>query len=250
MVQQFLVCLIFAFASLIYSIFGFGFSMIAVPLLSMILGPKLAISLKIFLGMFLNFYLVYLTYSEMEFRKIIKLLIGSALGIPLGVKILAIINSEVIKISINVLIIVTVFISKIKKNYRKFSNKGKLEFLVGFLSGFFGSSTGIPGPPVIMFGLSKKWEKKKLRANLLGFFAIYGFFTNISYFIMGVIDVSKFIMLIIPGVIGMGFGTFVGKNIFKHIKSDTYFSSILVLIVVIACFGLIEVFLDFITVGE
>ena len=53
---------------------------------------------------------------------------------------------------------------------------------------------------------------------------------------MGVIDVSKFIMLIIPGVIGMGFGTFVGKNIFKHIKSDTYFSSILALIVVIAMF--------------
>jgi len=94
MVQQLLVCLIFLFASLIYSIFGFGFSMIAIPLLSMILGPKLAISLKIFLGMFLNFYLFYLTYSEMEFREIIKLLIGSIFGILLGVKILLIINEN------------------------------------------------------------------------------------------------------------------------------------------------------------
>jgi len=248
MATQLLVCLIFAFASLIYSIFGFGFSMIAIPLLSMILVPKLAISLKIFLGMFLNFYLVYLTYSEMELKKIIKLLIGSALGIPFGTKILVIINSEIVKISINALIIVTVIISKIKKNYLKFSNKGKLEFLVGFTSGFFGSSTGIPGPPVIIFGLSQNWEKKNLRANLLGFFAIYGLFTNISYFVMGVIDIPEFITLVIPGVIGMGFGTLVGKNIFKYIKSDTYFSSIVTLIVVIACLGLVEVFLDFITV--
>jgi len=248
MVQQLLVCLIFLFASLIYSIFGFGFSMIAIPLLSMILGPKLAISLKIFLGMFLNFYLFYLTYSEMEFREIIKLLIGSIFGILLGVKILLIINSELINIFINILIIVTVIIFKIKRNYQKFSNKGKLEFLVGFLSGFFGSSTGIPGPPIIMFGLSKKWEKKKLRANFLGFFAIYGVFTNIGYFIVGFTDLSKFVMFIVPSIIGISFGTFAGKNIFKYIKSDVYSSSILVLILVIACFGLIEVFLDFIKV--
>jgi len=163
-------------------------------------------------------------------------------------KILLIINSELINIFINILIIVTVIIFKIKRNYQKFSNKGKLEFLVGFLSGFFGSSTGIPGPPIIMFGLSKKWEKKKLRANFLGFFAIYGVFTNIGYFIVGFTDLSKFVMFIVPSIIGISFGTFAGKNIFKYIKSDVYSSSILVLILVIACFGLIEVFLDFIKV--
>lgn len=251
MVQQLLVCLIFLFTSLISSTFGFGFSMIAIPLLSMILVPKLAIPLTIFLSLFLCSWLVYLTYSEMEFKKIINLVIGSVLGIPLGVKILDIVKPEMIKISVNALIIVTVFILTIKKNhYRKFSNERGLGLLIGFLSGFLGSSTGISGPPIIIFGLSQKWEKEKFRANLIGYFTIWAVFTNINYFAMGIIDVSEFVGLITPGLIGMGLGAFAGKKIFKHIKPDNFFSNIQVLIAVIACLGLIEVFLDFITVSR
>jgi uncharacterized membrane protein YfcA len=245
MIEQVLIGIIFFLTSLIYTIFGFGYSMLAIPLLSMIISPKLAISLTIFLGLYLSSWLVYTTFKDVRFKKIINLVIGCVLGVPLGTWVLSIVEPNVIKIYVNVIIILTVFFVIFKKNTKKcFSNEGLMRLIVGFLSGFLGSSTGISGPPVIMFGLRHDRNNKEFRANLIMYFAIWAIFANVNYFLTGVVEIFSFIRLLIPGLIGSSIGVFFGKKAFLQLKLGLFSNVCWILIVIISFFGIVEVLVD------
>jgi uncharacterized protein len=249
MLEQLLIFLIIFFSSATQTTFGFGFSLIALPLLSIFMLPKIAISLKMFLGFFLSLWLACVTYSDMRVNKIIYLVIGSLFGVPLGAKILEITDPNIIKIFVNIVILITVLLlwkKKIKKeNYNKFFlNEKCLEIFFGFSSGFLSGSTGIPGPPIILYGLFQRWEKKEFRANLIGYFAICIFFTNVSYFINKILDPSGIYSLIIPGFFGLTMGIWFGKKIFKIFKSEKYFLTVLLLITIISCFSIIDILIN------
>ena len=82
---QFIIGLIFFFTSLVYSTFGFGYAMISIPLLSLVLAPKTAISLSLLMGLGISCYLVISSYKDIKPKQTLYLLIGSAIGVPFGV---------------------------------------------------------------------------------------------------------------------------------------------------------------------
>jgi len=187
--SQFIIALIFFFTSLVYSTFGFGFAMISIPLLSLVLSPKTAIPLSLLMGLGIGFYLIITSCKDIKPKQILYLLIGSAIGVPFGVFILKNISSEILEIAINAVIVTSAIILFLKQSKNIISVNTKLiTILIGFLSGFLGASTGISGPPVILYGINQKWEKKIFRSNLLTYFVIWGIYTNISYFLIGLVN--------------------------------------------------------------
>ena len=218
MMYQFIIGLIFFFTSLVYSTFGFGYAMISIPLLSLVLAPKTAIPLSLLMGLGISCYLVISSYKDIKPKQILYLLIGSAMGVPFGVFTLKNISPEILEIAINAVIITSAMILFLKKGKNIISVNTKLiTILVGFLSGLLGGSTGISGPPVILYGLNQKWEKKTFRGNLLAYFAIWGIYTNIGYFLIGLVNFATFFKYIIPSSIGLIFGAISGKALCKII---------------------------------
>ena len=242
MMDQFIIGLIFFFTSLVYSTFGFGYAMISIPLLSLVLAPKTAVPLSLFMGLGISCYLVISSYKDIKIKQILYLLIGSAIGVPFGVFILKNISPEILKIAINLIIIASAIILFFKKGKNILSVNTKLiTILVGFLSGLLGGSTGISGPPVILYGLNQKWDKNAFRANLLTYFAIWGIYTNICYFLIGVVDIVTFFKYIIPNSIGLIFGAILGKALGRIIPQKKYYKICWILIIALAFLGIIKV---------
>ena len=67
MMYQFIIGLIFFFISLVYSTFGFGYAMISIPLLSLVLAPKTAIPLSLLMGLGISCYLVISSYKDIKY---------------------------------------------------------------------------------------------------------------------------------------------------------------------------------------
>jgi len=238
---QFIIGLIFFFTSLVYSTFGFGYAMISIPLLSLVLAPKTAIPLSLLMGLGISCYLVISSYKDIKPKQILYLLIGSAMGVPFGVFTLKNISPEILEIAINAVIITSAMILFLKKGKNIISVNTKLiTILVGFLSGLLGGSTGISGPPVILYGLNQKWEKKTFRGNLLAYFAIWGIYTNIGYFLIGLVNFATFFKYIIPSSIGLIFGAISGKALCKIIPQKKYHKICWILIIALAFFGIIK----------
>ena len=82
--ELFLVCLVFC-AALEQTISGFGFSLIVMPLATLILGIKSAAPLVALTGLTL-YTINLLRYRQaINFHEILRLGIAAALGVPLGV---------------------------------------------------------------------------------------------------------------------------------------------------------------------
>ncbi|MBA7579523.1 hypothetical protein ES708_21394 [subsurface metagenome] len=244
MTSQFIIALIFFFTSLVYSTFGFGFAMISIPLLSLVLSPKTAIPLSLLMGLGIGFYLIITSCRDIKPKQILYLLIGSAIGVPFGVFILKNISSEILEIAINAVIITSAIILFLEQSKNIISvntvNTKLITILIGFLSGFLGASTGICGPPVILYGLNQKWEKKIFRSNLLTYFFIWRIYTNINYFFIGLVNFATFFKYIIPSSIGLIFGAISGKALCKIISQEKYHKICWILIIALAFFGIIK----------
>ena len=241
MMNQFIIGLIFFFTSLVYSTFGFGYAMISIPLLSLVLALKTAIPLSLLMGLGISCYLVISSYKDIKPKQILYLLIGSAMGVPFGVFTLKNTSPEILEIAINAVIITSAIILFLKQGKNIISvNTKPITILVGFLSGFLGGSTGISGPPVILYGLNQKWEKKAFRGNLLTYFAIWGIYTNIGYFLIGLVNFATFFKYIIPSSIGLIFGAISGKALCKIIPQEKYHKICWILIIALAFFGIIK----------
>ena len=72
---------------------GFGTVMVALPLLSLLVDIKLAVPLIALLGLFINAVQTAHLRREVEWKLLLPILLGSAVGIPAGAHLLRVVPS-------------------------------------------------------------------------------------------------------------------------------------------------------------
>lgn len=195
-------------ASLIQGITGFGFALIAVPLLSLFIPELRNITpIIVIYSLLTNVIIVYKSRHYIDLKKIIPLIIFGIIATPIGTYILLYVNVSTLKIIIGLIITITAF--AMLKNFKiKIKNQGISYGIVGLLSGFLNGSTGLSGPPVVLFLTNQNTDKDVFRANL----TFYGIATNIFAIILfiaeGIINTSviNFTILYLPALIIGVFG--------------------------------------------
>jgi uncharacterized membrane protein YfcA len=231
---------IIIFACFIRATTGFGQNLIMTPILLLILDPKSVVAISIFLGLFSSLCMLPFCYKELDMKKIVPLIVGSLIGIPIGTYIIVVISASGLKMLIGSLCVVLAI--PLAMGWSLPLRREKLiGGIVGFLSGFFTSSTSIGGPPAVLYMHNQNWGKESIRSNLNIFFVIAGIITITSLYLAGVVnwdDMLQTISLVPALLAGLGIGILV----FPHI-SGRFFRLISMAIVIIA--GIIGVLSGF-----
>ena len=94
-------------ASLVQSIAGFGFGMMFVPLGLMLLEPSLVVPVSVISSTCLSAILVATHYKKSRFKQCLPMLIAGILTTPIGAKALVLLNGDLIKLGIALLMIIT-----------------------------------------------------------------------------------------------------------------------------------------------
>lgn len=209
-------------ASLVQGITGFGFALIAVPLLSLFIPELINITPIIVIYSFLtNIIIVYKTRQYIDLKKIIPLIVFGIIATPLGTYILLYVNVNTLKIIVGTVITITAL--AMQKNYKiKIKNQNVSYGVVGLLSGFLNGSAGLSGPPVVLFLTNQNTDKDVFRANL----TFYGIATNIFAIILfiskGIINTSvlNFSAIYLPALIigvlsGIKISSKINETLFK-----------------------------------
>lgn len=218
-------------ASLVQGITGFGFALIAVPLLSLFIPELRNITPIIVIYSFLtNIIVLYKTKQYIDLKKILPLVIFGILATPIGTYILLYVNVNTLKIIVGAIITVTAL--AMLKNYKiNIKNQNISYGVVGLLSGLLNGSTGLSGPPVVLLLTNQNTNKDVFRANL----TFYGITTNIFAIILfvseGIINnsVINFKVLYLPALI---IGVFYGIKISSKIN-ETLFKTITIYLILI-----------------
>lgn len=221
---------IFLFSAALQGLTGFGFSILAVPLITLFISPKTAVPILLIYSMIINIVVLYSARKAIDLKKIWILLAAGIITMPLGAHLLVIMNEDLLKIFIGSMILIFGILLLI--GFRKqFANEKIAMLPVGMLSGLLGGSISISGPPIILFLSNQDVDKHTFRGNLAAYFFILNLFTIPVYYLNGLLtkEVWNYSLTFLPGLL---VGVIVG-NILSHKIKENHFKKLTLILLII-----------------
>lgn len=109
--------------------------------------------------------------SDVTPGRLVDLLVGTVVGTPLGVWVLASVPATAINRLIG-LVLVLVVLLEWRGLYPRRLEGRRWGLGAGVLAGLIGAGVGTPGPPVILYATTQGWNPRTMKANLQAFFVV------------------------------------------------------------------------------
>lgn len=224
------------FAAFIRGLAGFGFALILAPILLLILNPVAVVVINLFLSLLSNIVVVIHSFARIDFKRVLPIALSSLLGIPIGVWIISVVASSILKILIGAVIIC--FAALVASGFRKtFASERLSSSIAGFFSGILSSSTSLGGPPVVLFMHIQEWPKDIIHPSLAGYFIVLGSCSLIALSLSAQVAMSTIITAasLAPALV---VGTGLGMVVFHKVNARFFRALSLAIII---CAGLLGV---------
>jgi uncharacterized membrane protein YfcA len=210
---------------------GFGGAMIYMPLIAMIYDPRIA-AVTILLVDFVSatpFAIAEL--RRCTWREVAPLSVAMAVGLPIGVWLLLVLDPIVLRWGIAAIVLSAVPVLASGWRYHG-APRLPLTIGVGVFSGVSAGSVLIAGPPVILYWLGGGNKAVTVRANLMVFFMICDIMLVAIFGYANLFEARPLalsVLLGVPYLAGMGLG-----SLFFHGASDRVYRNIAYVIITLA----------------
>jgi uncharacterized membrane protein YfcA len=228
------ICLIVFFAAFTQGLSGFGSILLALPLLAIFLDIKTLIPLAALYGLSITFLLLVQLREYLEWKKIYPLLVGAALGIPIGVLFLKKHNRDMIHWTLGIILLLYSMHSLFFKSSKSGIREG-WAYLFGFFGGCLGGALSATGPPVIVYTSLQSWSKDTIKVTLQGFFIVSGLMVVLAHAVNGVTTaaVLRLFGISLPVLI---VGTYVGAYFYGMMGEQWYKKVMFILLGLLGAF--------------
>jgi uncharacterized membrane protein YfcA len=210
-------------ATLIRSTFGFGESLVAVPLFSLLMPVSMAVPLSVLVSVLVALVVVVQDHRKIELKSARWLILSALPGIPLGVWALAYGDPAIIKIVLGLLVVAYALYALLARFVFRLEKDSRSWLLVcGFLSGVFGGAFGINGPPLAVYGNLRSWDAKTFRATLQAYFLPASLLGLAGYYWKGLIGgpVLHDFLICLPAALP---AIFLGRWLNHRLQGDRFY---------------------------
>jgi uncharacterized membrane protein YfcA len=221
------IALILAFASTTQSIVGFGFALIGVPGLALLLGPKVAVVAMSSVGVPLVIWNAVRWRHDILWREAVTTSLAALIGMPIGLFVLTHANDQVLTATIGVTILVmTAWLWR----GLTLPTGRRTELAAGFVSGTLATSVGTNGPPVVIAYQAVGLEPRPFRATLQACFAFQGSVALALFWSRGLVvhDVG---LAFLVGAPAAAIGALIGDRIAPRVHAGPFRTAVLILLV-------------------
>ncbi len=233
---------IFFFAAFFHGSIGFGFPMVATPLLALTTDLQTAVILTLVPTTLVNITSIASEGKVLQaVRKHLPLALFAMTGSAIGTQILIISNAEMFKALLALAIIGYLLIDKFQVRLSWVQSKPKLaKPIFGISAGVLGGLTNVMAPILIIYSLEAKLEKAEIvqSANLcflLGKIIQLLLFTLNDKFSLNELTLSSIMLLLVL------IALYTGIKVKRRLRQETYRKALRVLLLVLACSLLIQV---------
>ncbi len=227
MENYFIIGLILFLAAFTQGLTGFGFALVSIPLLSIVMDIKIAIPLGAICGLIVNIYLTVRLRKHINFSEIKYLILGAVIGIPLGSYYLKTADPSYVKLFLGIVVLLFVFSISfdIIKHYKLNEQWG---IIFGLFSGLLGGAFNANGPPILIYLQLKNLDKNTHKASIAGFFIVASIIIVLDHAITGISNSAIFFTFLeqLPFVV---IGLLLGDFLFLKISTKVFHK------IVIAC---------------
>ena len=213
------VTVIICFAAFLQSISGFGFSLLAMPLLSIFVDVQDAVVIATLCGIFTNAVHLKKDLQLVDQAIARRISLSALIGMPLGVVVLSVFSATQMRAIIGAVIVVLVFL--MMRNFVLKTENTTVDIFLGAFSGLLATSVSTNGPPLVFLLQSKQLDPWRLRATLAYVFTISGCASFIVLMIArkGSIEAFQYAILSLPA---MYLGTVVGRKARHRVTQEAF----------------------------
>jgi uncharacterized protein len=227
-------------ATLFRSAFGFGESLVAVPLLALWMPLNVAVPLSVLVSITIAAMVVIQDHEKIHLRSAGGLILYTLLGIPIGLLLLVYVDEHIVKAVLGVVIIAFAIYLLFGKHLKELKTDSfPWLFGCGLLAGILGGAYGLNGPPLVIYGAKRRWSAQHFRATIQGYFLVASGVGLIGYWFSGLLVAAVFhyYLLSLPVLIP---AVFIGRLINRRMHGDSFFKYIYVILLAIGAFLLVK----------
>ena len=206
-------------SSLVISLTGFGFALVAMSVFPLFMTMEEANVLVTVLALPVIAINLFPAWRAVKLRILLPVLLSTAFALPLGIWFLVRLDERFLLIGLGAVILLALFANSLGSHNRIIKPSIWAAVVFGSVSGAFGGAYSTSGPPITLYFSRILTDKNELKANQLAHFlfvviiklTVFGF----GGFITGEL-VKRALFLLIPLLFGMVAGVF----LFKYLSSE------------------------------
>jgi uncharacterized protein len=171
-------------ATLARSTFGFGDALIAMPLLTLLLGIRSATPVIALIGSSVTLLIVWRSHARIDLAAIKRLTISALLGIPLGIWLFTALPAALVTTALGISLILFGAYALLAPTAAVLSD-ARWAYPFGFIAGGLGGAYNMSGAPIVVYGTLRRWPPAEFRASIHGFYLPTGLVTLAGHGIGG-----------------------------------------------------------------
>jgi uncharacterized protein len=218
-------------AAAVSSLAGFGFALLAVPLLATVLGARDAVALSLLLSVVSSTAQIVHGRVHVHWSVAGRQLAGSVLGMPLGLVVLLAVDERLLLAGIAVTVLVSVAL--LARGTQLHHAGPGVDLGAGFVSGVLNTSVGTSGPPLVIAGQARGMSPAAFRATLAAVFCLSNLVAVPLFVASGrfTSDVLRATAITMPA---LGVGWVTGVSLHHRVAAPRFRGLVLALLVVSA----------------
>jgi hypothetical protein len=218
---------VFFVAGLVYGCTGFGFGLVSIAFLTLLIEPAVLVPLIAVVSAPLSVGLAWSNRSFVEPDLLGPLLLGALGGIPLGTLVLRLVPVVTMERLVGGCVVVLAGLLLLGWR-RPLRSRAPASLLTGGLAGVLGAAMAVPGPPVLLFLANQGETKAVFRATLVVFFAATGILTLLAYAVAGLLG-RELVPLVAAGMPAALVGTGLGALVARRLSEAVFVRAVLAL---------------------
>jgi uncharacterized membrane protein YfcA len=198
---------------------GFGFALFSLPLLVHFVPIKILIPIITLFNLFSSAQIVIQLREAKLTRRILVLSVSGVIGVVIGSLILKYLSDRALKMMASCILILLslMFLTGYRFRIRKVK-RGIV--IAGFISGLFGGSTSVSGPPLALFLTSLRLDTVHFRYTFAWFSIITASIAFFDYIKIGVVSLPTFKIFLVSLpilVLSVELGRYISQKISQRI---------------------------------
>lgn len=216
--------LIIVLAGIAQAVSGFGFMLVGVPLLALLLGPQQAVPVGLAIGQAIAVLGWYQERTHVEWSPVWTLCLATAVGLPAGIFVFTALPPGPLQVVIGLVVITATVLLLVKV---RVPSGRPTQLGGGALAGVLLGSSGMPGPVFVIVLQTLGLGPHAFRATLQAVFTITGFVGLGAFLLAGGLTWDS-LWLILAGLPGTWVGWRLGDLVFARLDAATLRTIVLV----------------------
>jgi len=225
---------------MVQTIVGFGGALILMPMLTLLVGLKVASPLVAMIATTMHMLLLSKGWRLIRMDEIRTLVLSSLLGVPIGSFLIAGSFETPMKLLLGIFIIGFAGYRLSSKSAIYRIQNARLGYIFGLLGGVLGGAFNANGPAIVAYASMRNWDPRSFVPTLQGYFLPVGLFVLLGHYLSGLWTSQVFntYAIALPGV---ALGLLAGKIIRNRITQGGFDKFVYMLLIVTGGALLLEI---------